>query len=301
MKKSFLFVVIIALFFLISSFGLAYENEIQSLTGDLAKKITNSKKKVIAVVDFTDLKGNITELGRFLAEELSISLAASDNGFEVVDRNHLKSLLQEYKLSMSGLIDLKTTQKIGQISGTDALVTGTVTLFESSIRLGVKVLDTKTAKIITAATINIAKTKDLDDMMKNKIQSSISTPTPTLLNQKSVLQTVYVDYLTFDFNNYQISGRTIICNLTITNNSKGKSHIGIGSAMLYDNEGNEYSASRIIIGNKLGGTDLIPGISTKFQLTYTGINSGITKVSALKISIFYGILGFPDDVLFQNL
>ena len=57
------------------------------------------------MVDFTDLQGNVTELGRFLAEELSITLSESEKGFEIVDRTHLKAILQENKLSTTGLMD----------------------------------------------------------------------------------------------------------------------------------------------------------------------------------------------------
>ncbi len=181
MKKHSRFIVIAAFLFLISSIGLAYEKEIKSLTGDLAQKIIASKKKVVAVVDFTDLQGNVTELGRFLAEELSVSLAASGNGFEVVDRTHLKTLVKEYKLSSSGLIDPAAAKKLGEIAGTDALITGTITSFGDSVRLAVKVLDTKTAKIIMAATTNIAKTKAIDELLGTNI---IDNPTGTISPKK---------------------------------------------------------------------------------------------------------------------
>jgi len=46
-----------------------YEEELQGLSLKIAKNIERSGKRTVAVVDFTDLQGNVTELGRFIAEE----------------------------------------------------------------------------------------------------------------------------------------------------------------------------------------------------------------------------------------
>jgi curli biogenesis system outer membrane secretion channel CsgG len=154
---------------------LAYEQEISSLSSAIAGKASAAGKKAVAVVDFTDLQGNVTELGRFLAEELSVSLSGAGKGFDVVDRTHLKSLLSEHKLSSTGLIDPKTARELGKIAGVDALVTGTITPFGDSIRLSIKVLDTETAKVISASTANIAKTKAIEELLTRGIGSVQST------------------------------------------------------------------------------------------------------------------------------
>ncbi len=149
---------------------MAYEQEINSLSTAMAEKIAAAGKKTIAVVDFTDLQGNVTELGRFLAEEFSVALASTSKGFEVVDRTHLKSILIEHKLSSTGIIDPQTARKLGQIIGVDALITGTITPFGDSIRISVKVLDTTTAKVVSASTGNIAKTKAIEELLARGVE-----------------------------------------------------------------------------------------------------------------------------------
>src|SRR3972149_274973 len=150
--KRFLYVCVLSAAFSLfySKHIIAYEQEINSLSTPMAEKIAAAGKKTLAVVDFTDLQGSVTELGRFLAEELSVSLSGASKGFDVVDRTHLKSLLAEHKLSSTGLIDPKTARELGKIAGVDALVTGTITPFGDSIRLSIKVLDMETAKVISA-------------------------------------------------------------------------------------------------------------------------------------------------------
>ena len=54
-----------------SPLSFAYEREIENISSLMLNSIAKSGKKAMAVVDFTDLQGNVNELGRFLAEELS--------------------------------------------------------------------------------------------------------------------------------------------------------------------------------------------------------------------------------------
>ncbi len=155
--------------------SVAYEKQIQSLSDLMAAQISTAGKKTIAVVDFTDLQGNVTELGRFMAEEFSVALAGSGKGFEVVDRTHLKSIMAEHKLASTGVIDPKTARELGKIAGVDVLLTGTITPFGDTVRLTVKVLDTETAKMISATTGNIAKTDAIEGLLRRGVQGTAKT------------------------------------------------------------------------------------------------------------------------------
>ncbi len=179
--------VLVAIFLLTTPhFSSAYEREINSLSISIAEKIARSGKKTIAVVDFTDLQGNITELGRFLAEELSSELVNAGKAFEVVDRMHLRTILSEHKLSLTGLMDPKTVKKLGQISGVDAILIGTVTPFGESIRLSVKVLTTDTAKIIGSSRGNIPKTQAIEELLAREIETGTMIAPRTATSSPSI-------------------------------------------------------------------------------------------------------------------
>lgn len=150
----------------------AYEKEIKGISATITERITKSGKKTIAVVDFTGLQGNVTELGRFLAEELSVELVNAASGFSVIDRAHLKSILAEHKLSISGIADPKAVKKLGQIAGVDAIITGSVTPLENSIRVTAKVIATDTANVIGAAKCDIAKTRAIEELLTREIDTS---------------------------------------------------------------------------------------------------------------------------------
>src|SRR5271154_2443233 len=95
----------------------SYDQEVKQLSAKIAESISKSGRKTVAVVDFTDLEGNVTELGRFLAEEFSVALAGDAKEFEVIDRTNLKTILQEHKLASTGIIDPQTARKLGEIAG----------------------------------------------------------------------------------------------------------------------------------------------------------------------------------------
>jgi TolB-like protein len=152
----------------------------------LADRIAQVGKKRIAVVDFTDLQGNVTELGRFLAEEFSVALVGAGKGFEIIDRVHLKSILAEHKFALTGVIDPKTARELGKIAGVDAIVTGSITPFGDNIRVSFKVLDTETAMIIAASSGNIARTAAINELLARGIEAA-AAPSESRIEQASAV------------------------------------------------------------------------------------------------------------------
>ncbi|NUO09434.1 MAG: hypothetical protein HUU08_12275 [Candidatus Brocadia sp.] len=237
----------IILFAFNSKISYAYEQEINSLSIAMAEKIATAGKKTVAVVDFTDLQGNVTELGRFLAEEFSVSLANISKGFEVVDRTHLKSILAEHKLSSTGLIDPQTARKLGQIAGVDTLITGTITPFGDSIRLSVKSLDTASAKVISAATGNIAKTKAIEELLAKEIESPHSphsqSPTAGYISSSSSLKPRKVGDLLVTMKNVIVSSKDrvgVIMDFLNQSDKELKLAASTGDPRLTDERGNAF-------------------------------------------------------------
>ena len=152
---------------LLVSSAWGYEKEIEELFAKMATKIADKGKQTVAVVDFTDLEGNVTQLDQFIAEEFSGALAGASKGFRVIDRTRLKSIIKENKLAETGFIDPATASKLGKIAGVDALVTGTVTSFEKNIRILSALIDPETARVIhaTAVSIEIEKIKAISKLL----------------------------------------------------------------------------------------------------------------------------------------
>lgn len=139
--------------FVICASEAAFGQELKQASSTLAAKIDGLQGKRVAVVDITDLCGNVSRFGRYVAEELSGALVGDAKGFRVMDRTHLQTILQEHKLASTGLIDPQTAKRLGQFAGVDTLVTGTVTSdFGDAVRVMLKALDVSTAEIIAQST-----------------------------------------------------------------------------------------------------------------------------------------------------
>jgi TolB-like protein len=148
--------------------------ELDDITRRLATKIEASQKKNVAVADFTDLEGQVRQLGRFVSEEVSTNLVLASQKFSVIDRNHLRTILKEQKLSMSGLMDPENQKKLGKILGVDALVLGSITPFGESYRVTFKVVATDTAQVVVADRGSIPKTPATDELWATTVPDELS-------------------------------------------------------------------------------------------------------------------------------
>jgi TolB-like protein len=285
--------------FLISSVYAAtdFDKEIDQLSGKIAEKIAAAGKKKIAVVDFTDLDGTVTELGRFLAEEFSTALAGTGKGFTVVDRIHLKSLLREHKLSSTGLIDQDTIRRLGKIAGVDSLITGSLTPLGESVRINVKVLDIETAAVIDANRGNFAMTDAIKELMRKGIISPASTASGTsstpISTRVETIQKIEEKNYVFEAIGCKVSGKNAVFSLLITNKDKdAEFDVRFHNTNLYDELGNEYPAKKIQLGSQIrthnymyfSGKVIFSGVPTKTFLTFEGISPKATMSLAIVLN-----------------
>ena len=147
------------------------DKEIPAIAGKLSKKLVEKGRKKVAAIDFVDLQGRPTELGRFLAEQLSVELVNAE-GISVVDRANIKSILAEHKLSEEGLVKPENAKKLGQFAGVDAILIGTVTSLDEGIVLTVKAVSTDTAEVVAAGTIKFPKTSEIQQLSARSVGSS---------------------------------------------------------------------------------------------------------------------------------
>ncbi|HZR17347.1 MAG TPA: FlgO family outer membrane protein [Verrucomicrobiae bacterium] len=129
------------------------DSALSTMAGSLATDVTKQEKKKVAVLDFTDLQGTTHgELGRYVAEQLSVDLVMAKRDFSVLDRANLQKILAEHKLNSKGLIDPDTAKKLGMFAGVDALIMGTIIPKSTTIvALNAKIITTDTAEIVGAA------------------------------------------------------------------------------------------------------------------------------------------------------
>jgi TolB-like protein len=127
------------------------DKELSDLATKLATLTKDNGRKKVSVLDFTDLNGAESELGKYIAEELTVNLVMVKKDFSVLDRANLRKILAEHKLTATGLVDPENAKKLGQFAGVDALILGTIVPKGQKISLTAKIITTDTAEIVGAA------------------------------------------------------------------------------------------------------------------------------------------------------
>ncbi len=156
------------------SFG---ASNLESGVAEVGKSISESMlqegKKKIAVIEFSDLNDNVTDLGRFLAEELINELLKNkkDKGYEIVERRQLNKVLKQLKLSSTGLLDPKSMKEVGKILNVDSIVTGSLTDLGNDIKVNARIISVESAKIIDTASTKIPKVGSVARLMgQNRVK-----------------------------------------------------------------------------------------------------------------------------------
>jgi TolB-like protein len=147
-----------------------YNKAMQELALKLSSNILSSGKKRVAVFDFKNTRNEVTELGKFLSEEFSTILF--DKKLSVVNREQLKTLMKENKMSADGELNTTDFAKLGKLAGIQIVITGTITLFDKQIRLALKGIDIEQGIIVAAAVGTIPRTDAIDELYTSGSGSS---------------------------------------------------------------------------------------------------------------------------------
>lgn len=151
------------------------DTELSKLAEKLATPIKEKGKKKVTVLDFTDLQGGGSELGKYIAEQLTVNLVMEKREFSVLDRANLKSIMAEHKLTATGLVDPENAKKLGQFAGVDALILGTITPKGTNINLTAKIITTDTAEIVGAAKAQFGTDETVQQLLSRAATASSPT------------------------------------------------------------------------------------------------------------------------------
>jgi hypothetical protein len=128
----------------------AYEKEIHDVSLALAESLTGAMKNAIAVVDFIDPEGTVTDL--------SLALADAGKGFWVVSGPYLRKMLKSQQLSEVVLKENpQAARTLWQVMGIEAFITGTLESRGEMIRLSLKISNTDTTEAIGECIKDITK------------------------------------------------------------------------------------------------------------------------------------------------
>jgi TolB-like protein len=132
------------------------QDSIAELSNRIALEMTENNKKTIAVVEFSDLRGNVTDLGRFLSEEL-ITCLYKTKKFRVIERQLLNRVMAEQKLMLTKLVDPTSAKKLGKLLGVDAICSGSISGLAQTMFVNARLISTATGEIFSVASVQLVK------------------------------------------------------------------------------------------------------------------------------------------------
>lgn len=135
----------------------------------LADRITSDmwqhRIQYIAVSDFTDLNGSISELGIFVSEEL-LTRFHDNQTLKIVERRLLDKVLEEHQLGLTGLLDERSVKKLGKILGVDAICAGIITDLRATFKINARMIAVETGQVFAVASAEVDKNDALRILMR---------------------------------------------------------------------------------------------------------------------------------------
>lgn len=274
------------------------DSQLQNLTDQIVLSLSQKQKTKIAVIEFSDLQGKVSEFGKYLAEELITRLYLT-NEFEVIERQLLNKVLQEHKLNLSGLIDVSSAQELGRLLGVDAIASGSVTDLGSGVKVNARLISTETGKIFSVASVTIDKDDVVRKLMGESGILAANTSEPIKVDSISpgdVPLNIFVQKNGFSFRliKCEMFNRNITCSLIIVNESEDDKNLRIWlpDTKIFDQAGNEYAVSVVKLANsstKKGWSRLdkliVPGIPTPAEFVFENVSSSVNHISLLTSSV----------------
>lgn len=154
----------------------ALEIAIRNLADKLAAGLAEANQVKIGVLEFLDLQGRISQLGKFMAEDLTTAFFEKGK-FSMVERGLLQQVMREHALTQTGILDLSQAQEIGKMVGADAIITGSLSDIGNEIKANARLIDVREGTVLAVAGESIAKTENVSKMF-NTILWSPGTKIP---------------------------------------------------------------------------------------------------------------------------
>ena len=291
------------------------DTQLQNLTEQIVKSLSQTKRTKIAVIEFMNLQGESTDFGKFIAEELITRLFRTGK-FEVIERQLLNKIIEEHQLNLSGMVDESSARELGKILGVDAIASGSVTDLGGSMKINARLISTESGKIFSVASVSITKdatVKKLTGTQESVPQAEEEVlvtdtleraaeevkPEETKEDERTDLRLELNGFI-LELKECTMSNRIVTCHMDVTNTTEDDKEFGIqwGNpwSKMYDNLGNEYILHAVKITNKKqvfwdGGSEyqglgkkIMPGLTVPVLMYFEKVTAEATGIELLDIN-----------------
>lgn len=120
-----------------------YNEQLEKAAIAISDKIIQSGKKSTAVLEFENSNKQMSELGRWLSSVFTTHLENNSSGsFAVKNSIDVSKAVQQIKSEMgSGIFESRSIQRLGELSGSDVIIYGIITLMDDDLSINIKAVN----------------------------------------------------------------------------------------------------------------------------------------------------------------
>ena len=288
-----------------------YKQVINEMANKLAGTISKKGKKTITVTDFSNVEGNLTELGANISNDIEAALLMSDNDFTLVSRDELNRIMAEQEISRSRITEKENVKKIGNISNVDVMIIGEVSGWGEQVSINAKLLDVETANLIGAAGGELTATSTVKAKLEKILTFSNNSKTTNEkkkdLPPPNPIQTASYGNVHFDMISCEQVGQNIVCKFKIVSKGADRnlSIHGSVNSRIFNTSGGELPGNKATIAdfsrvNYYVRKDLIGNLPVDASIEFGGLSEGIDFIPKMEVKI--SVSGVGNHILvFRNV
>lgn len=141
--------------------------QLDLIADQIVSSLVYSGDSTLAVVDFSNLDGKVSELGRLISEELTTRLFRYRK-FLIIERQLLEKIVREHQFMLSDLSDKRSIIMFGQIAGVQAIISGTLSEFGNYIKINSRIISTINGLIFAVASGEVLKDQSVSNLFNKK-------------------------------------------------------------------------------------------------------------------------------------
>lgn len=165
----------------------ALRTEIQGLANDLFRNLADADpengdlNKGVLVCTFVELKklSRTSSLGRYVAEQLMNEM--QNRHYEVVETRKSQAVMMQEKRGEFGLS--RNPAEVSQTVAAGAMLTGTYTPSKDSIVINARIVDNRSAKLLSSATAIIPRNQLAEQLLADTASVREAKPEPLYLKK----------------------------------------------------------------------------------------------------------------------
>jgi TolB-like protein len=248
--------------------------------------------KTVAVFEFPDLQGRVSDLSRMISEQLTTELVRrlSTEG-TVVERRQVRQVLAELNLQKTDLTAAEVAA-VGRQLGADAIILGTQTVLGSQLVVNARAVTVTGGRVVAAERMSVQPSQellelahsglDLPDLTRTRAPEAPLAPPPSAPSQPPppapppapVRQSVTTGTITLVLNGCTQRADEVHCSLSVTSTKDKPFGIidfyALEPSRMVDPDGNIHPLAKATVGGR-GSADLVPGVPMAATLDFDNV------------------------------